>query len=71
MEVHKDIYSRIRDMVNYGYRRLEETGVAERVDLYRFLQALTRQDGMPQDITSEKASKGGDASGFLKGTSTR
>ena len=68
--VHKDIYGRIRDMVNYGYRRLEETGLADRVDLYRFLQALTRQDGMPQDITSEKASKAGDASGFLKGTST-
>ena len=51
VEVHKDIYGRIDDFVNYGLQRLETEGAAGKVDNDKFLQVLTRQDGMPADIT--------------------
>jgi L,D-transpeptidase ErfK/SrfK len=52
-EVHTDIYQMIDDFVEYGYRRLQEEGVAERVDIEKFYKALTRKDGMPVDISVE------------------
>jgi L,D-transpeptidase ErfK/SrfK len=50
-EVHKDIYQMIDDFVEYGYRRLQEEGLAERVDIDKFHEALERKDGMPVDIS--------------------
>jgi len=51
VEVHKDIYNRIEDLVEYGYRRLEEKKIIQRVDLEKFRRALDRRDGLPVDIT--------------------
>ena len=51
MEVHRDIYGRIGDFMNYGHLRLAREGIVHAVDLDKFRQALARQDGMPLEIT--------------------
>jgi L,D-transpeptidase ErfK/SrfK len=51
VEAHKDIYGRIDDFFLYGYERLEQKRLSEKVDLFKFYEVLNRQDGMPVDIT--------------------
>jgi len=50
-EVHRDVYQLIDDFVEYGYRRLQEEGVARRVDIEKFQKLLERKDGMPVDVS--------------------
>ncbi len=50
-EVHRDIYRKIDDLVDYGYRRLWDTGLADRVDIQKFYQVLQRRNGMPVDVS--------------------
>jgi len=50
-EVHGDIYRMIDDFVEYGYRRLQEEGVAEKVDMEKFREVLKRKNGMPVDVS--------------------
>lgn len=54
IEVHRDIYNRIENFVLYGYNKLIEKGVIQRVDLDKFYQALQHQNGLPVDITLNK-----------------
>ncbi len=52
VEVHQDIYHKIKDFVEYGWQVLTEKGLIGKVDLEKFQAALTRRDGLPVDITS-------------------
>ncbi|MDY7035102.1 MAG: L,D-transpeptidase family protein [Thermodesulfobacteriota bacterium] len=51
VEIHRDIYHKIGRFTAYGHELLRKKGIAERVDMERFQQALERQDGMPIDVT--------------------
>ena len=51
VEVHRDIYNRIEDMSKYALERLQEKGLLESVDPYKFREALERQDGLLRDVT--------------------
>ncbi len=51
LEVHRDIYGGMDDLVAYGYRRLQEKRLADRVDIKKFRLALVRQDGLPVEVT--------------------
>lgn len=55
VEVHKDVYARAGDLVNYGLKRLRAMGLAGKADLDILLQTLVLQNGMPTDITFDKA----------------
>jgi len=57
VEVHRDVYNKIEDLVNYGLARLHAEGLVGKTNLIRLLQALLRQDGIPMDITSDKPSE--------------
>ncbi|MCF8105506.1 MAG: L,D-transpeptidase family protein [Desulfohalobiaceae bacterium] len=50
-EVHRDIYDRIEDFVEYGRQRLRAAGLINRVDLAKFGRVLARQSGMVVDVT--------------------
>ena len=51
VEVHRDIYGAIDDFTAYGHRRLDEKGLALRVDMEEFHRALDLRNGMPVDVT--------------------
>lgn len=51
VEVHRDVYNKIDDFVEYGEGRLIAKGGNWKVDRQKFLQALKRRDGMPVDVT--------------------
>ena len=51
VEVHKDIYGRIGDVIGYAYEKLKAEGLREKIDYDKFNRALIRQDGLPVDIT--------------------
>ena len=51
VEVHKDIYEKVGDLLSYGYNRLDEKGVTDMVDLEKFQLVIDRRDGMPVDIS--------------------
>lgn len=51
VEVHRDIYGAIDDFTAYGNRRLNEKGLALRVDMEVFDRALDLRNGMPVDVT--------------------
>jgi L,D-transpeptidase ErfK/SrfK len=51
MEVHKDIYDRIPDMLHYAIKRLQDHGLAGRINWNRFLQTVEEKTGAPVDIT--------------------
>jgi len=50
-EVHEDIYSKIPDMLQYAVKRLQERGLASRINWLRFLKAVEERHGAPVDIT--------------------
>jgi len=59
VEVHRDIYRKVKDFLIYGWSRLAEKGLVDKVDRLKFQRALERQDGLPVDITLRRLSLGG------------
>ena len=51
VEVHEDIYSKIPDMLQYAIKRLQDGGLAGRINWLRFLKAVEEQTGAPVDIS--------------------
>jgi len=55
VEVHADVYGRIRDFDRYARAEAKKVGVAERIDAGRFLAAVREKRGIPVDITKRPA----------------
>lgn len=53
VEVHPDVYKRIKDFVDYGLKQLAASPFKDRVDRDRYVTALTLQNGMPTDVTKD------------------
>jgi len=51
VEVHHDIYHKIKDRNEYVQQVLEEKGLIGKVDMVKFRSALSRSDGLPVDIS--------------------
>ncbi len=51
VEVHADVYGRIRDFDGYARAELKKAGVAERIDADRFRAAVKAKRGIPVDVT--------------------
>ena len=51
VEVHADVYGRIRDFDGYARAELKKAGVAARIDKDRFLAAVKAKRGIPVDVT--------------------
>jgi L,D-transpeptidase ErfK/SrfK len=53
VEVHPDIYRRVRDLARLALQEVRKAGVAERVDLARIRSAVREASGVPLDVTRE------------------
>lgn len=53
VEVHPDVYKKIKDFVDYGLKYLDASPLREKVDRSRYVTALTLQNGMPTDVTKD------------------
>jgi L,D-transpeptidase ErfK/SrfK len=51
MSVHKDIYSKIPDMLHYAMKQVQERNLASLIDWNRFLRTVGEQTGAPVDIS--------------------
>jgi L,D-transpeptidase ErfK/SrfK len=51
MEVHKDIYFKIPDMLHYAMKKVQNRNLAGAINWNRFLQAVEEQNGAPVDIS--------------------
>lgn len=51
IEVHADVYGRIKNFDDYARAELKKAGVAPRIDKERFLAAVKAKRGVPVDIT--------------------
>lgn len=51
VEVHADVYGRIKDFDGYARAELRKAGVAPRIDKDRFVAAIKAKRGIPIDIT--------------------
>lgn len=51
VEVHEDIYFKIKDMFHYALRKLEAKGLAGQINWTKFLMAVEEQSGAPVDIS--------------------
>ncbi|MCC6849562.1 MAG: L,D-transpeptidase family protein [Deltaproteobacteria bacterium] len=51
VEVHADVYGRIRDFDRYARGEAEKAGVDKRIDVARFLAAVREKRGIPVDVT--------------------
>jgi L,D-transpeptidase ErfK/SrfK len=51
VEVHADVYGRIRDFAAYARTQAKKAGVERRIDLPRFLAAVEAKLGVPVDVT--------------------
>jgi len=51
VEVHKDIYLKVPNMLQYAMKRLQARDLAGRINWTRFLQAVEEQTGAPVDIS--------------------
>ena len=51
VEVHADVYGRIRDFDGYARAEVKKAGVEPRIDLDRFRAAVKAKRGVPVDIT--------------------
>lgn len=51
IEVHADVYGRIKNFDDYARAELKKAGVAPRIDKDRFLAAVKAKRGVPVDIT--------------------
>lgn len=50
-EVHPDIYNQFDELKEYGLRLLQEKGLTEKVNMFKFKQLLERKNGLPVDIS--------------------
>lgn len=55
IEVHKDVYGKIRNLQRYALTRLHEKKMLNLIDLDKLNKALRRQSGVPQDISHAPA----------------
>ncbi|MCX7822408.1 MAG: L,D-transpeptidase family protein [Syntrophobacterales bacterium] len=53
VEVHPDVYKKLKDFMDYGLRQLEASPLRDRIDRSRYVTALTLQNGMPTDVTKD------------------
>lgn len=51
IEIHPDIYGRFENLEEYGQQLLKDKQLTEKVNMFRFVKALDRKDGLPIDIT--------------------
>lgn len=51
LEVHKDFYSKIKNMKEEARSQLEKTGVADRVDWQKVEKVLKERSGIAEDVT--------------------
>lgn len=51
VEVHADVYGRIRDFERYARAEARKAGVDQRIDFGRFLAAVKEKHGIPVDVT--------------------
>ena len=51
LEVHKDFYSRIKNLKEEARSQLEKTGLANRVDWQKVEKVLKERSGIPEDVT--------------------
>lgn len=51
VEVHADVYGRIKNFDDYARAELKKAGVAPRIDKDRFLAAVKAKRGIPIDVT--------------------
>ena len=61
VEVHADVYGRIRDFDRYARAEAKKAGIEQRIDLDRFLAAVQAKRGVPVDVTKGAKSDGGPA----------
>jgi L,D-transpeptidase ErfK/SrfK len=53
VEVHPDVYGRIKDLSRHALAEARRAGVARRIDKDRLLAAVERQRGIPVDVTRD------------------
>jgi L,D-transpeptidase ErfK/SrfK len=53
VEVHKDIYGRVGDLMSYGYALLHAKKIVQHVDPKKYRRALRLKNGMPVDVTRQ------------------
>jgi len=53
VEVHPDIYKRIKDWNDYATRFLASSPLRGRIDKSRYMTAVTLQNGVPMDVTQD------------------
>jgi L,D-transpeptidase ErfK/SrfK len=51
LEVHKDIYSRIKNMKEEVKAQLDKTGVSSKVDWQKVEKVLKERSGIAEDVT--------------------
>lgn len=53
MEVHQDIYNKIKDLTEYGTNKIESLQLSDQVDETVMLKTLEEKKGIPVDITKD------------------
>ena len=56
VEVHRDLYGRIRDLERHALAEVRQAGLAARVDLERLRVAVRERRGVPVDVTDDATS---------------
>jgi L,D-transpeptidase ErfK/SrfK len=51
VEVHDDIYFKVPDLLSHTLKRVQDRGLAARINWTRLLQAVEEKTGAPMDIT--------------------
>ena len=51
VEVHEDIYHKVQNMLRYAMKRVQDKGLAGRINWTRLIQAVEEGSGAPVDIT--------------------
>lgn len=57
VEVHKDIYGKIPNLVIYGFDFLDRKNLTHHVSARKYYQALKRRDGLPIDVSNSPKKK--------------
>jgi L,D-transpeptidase ErfK/SrfK len=55
VEVHRDLYHRIRNLDTYALAQAKRAGIAERIDMKRLHAAVRERSGVPVAISSDDA----------------
>ena len=58
VEVHEDVYKRLRSLEREAFRLVRAAGVESRVDPERLRQAVRAREGVPVDITRDPGAPG-------------